>query len=77
MKDGRRDYSYDTAYAARPEQKKNRAARNAARAKMMAAGKVRKGSSYDVDHIKPLRSGGGNGASNLRVVHRSKNRAKK
>ena len=36
------------AYGAQPEQKKNRAARNAARAKMMKAGKVKKGDGKDV-----------------------------
>ncbi len=75
MKNGRRDYSWDTAYAARPEQKKNRAARNAARAKMMAAGKVKKGDGLDVDHVRGVKAG--NGKSNLRVMSASANRAKK
>lgn len=62
-------------YHAKPEQKKNRAKRNAARAKAVKAGKVKKGDGKDVDHKKPLRSGGGNGKSNLRVRSRSANRA--
>jgi hypothetical protein len=46
-----RDYrsEYDN-YHARPEQKKNRASRNAARAKMAKAGKVKKGDGKDVSH---------------------------
>ena len=66
---------YDT-YHAKPEQKKNRAMRNAARAKMEKAGKVHKGDGKEVDHFKkPLRSGGSNAASNLRVTSQGKNRA--
>lgn len=67
---------YDKAYNARPIQKVNRAKRNAARAKMIKAGKVRKGDSLDVDHKRPLRSGGTNNPRNLRVVARRVNRAK-
>jgi hypothetical protein len=37
-------------YNAKPEQKKRRAQRNAARRKMMKAGKVRKGDGKDVAH---------------------------
>lgn len=37
-------------YNAKPEQKKRRAARNAARRKMIAAGKARKGDGKDVAH---------------------------
>lgn len=62
-------------YSARPEQVKKRAMSNAARAKLMAEGKVRKGDGKDVDHKKPLRSGGTNARSNLRVMDKSKNRA--
>ena len=75
MKNGQRVYTYDTAYAAKPEQKKNRAARNAARAKMVAVGKVRKGDGKDVDHVRGVKAG--NGKSNLRVMSASANRAKK
>jgi 5-methylcytosine-specific restriction endonuclease McrA len=48
---------------------------NAARAKLAAEGKVKKGDGKDVDHKKPLRSGGGNARSNLRVMSQSQNRA--
>jgi hypothetical protein len=48
--------------------------RNTARAKMAKAGLVSKGDGKDVDHIKPVRSGGTNARSNLRVMSQSKNR---
>jgi len=73
-----RDYKAEyKAYHSKPEQKKNRAARNTARAKMAAAGKVSKGDGKDVDHKKPLSKGGSNGSNNLRVVSASKNRSYK
>jgi 5-methylcytosine-specific restriction endonuclease McrA len=62
------------AYAAQPQQKKNRALRNKARRQAIAHGKVRKGDGKDIDHIQPLSKGGGTGASNLRVLVRSENR---
>lgn len=61
-------------YHAKPEQKKNRAKRNAARRELAAEGRVHKGDGLDVDHKKPLRSGGSNSKSNLRVTSVSKNR---
>lgn len=61
-------------YDARPENIAKRSKTNQARAKMEKAGLVRKGDGKDVDHIKPLRSGGGNSRSNLRVVSKSRNR---
>jgi hypothetical protein len=62
-------------YQATPQQRKNRAARNKARAMMMKKGKVRKGDGKDVSHKKPLIRGGSNGASNLFVQSSSANRA--
>lgn len=61
-------------YHAKPTQKKERAARNAARAEMAKKGKVRKGDGMDVDHIDsdPLN----NNPSNWRVQPKSKNRAR-
>ena len=56
----------------KPEQVKNRAKRNAARRK---AG-LKVGDPREVDHKRPLSKGGGNGASNTRVVSRSANRKK-
>jgi|TARA_R100000501_G_C2620684_1_gene113929 5-methylcytosine-specific restriction endonuclease McrA len=73
-----RNYTYDKKYAARPDQKKNRAKRNTARKQAIKAGKVRLGDrTRDVDHKKPLSKGGSNKKSNLRVMSASKNRAKK
>ena len=54
-------------------QKKRRAERNASRAKMVQAGKARKGDGLDVDHIS--HNTGDMSSKNLRVVSRSKNRA--
>lgn len=70
-----RDYrtEYDK-YQGTPTQKKNRATRNAARAKMAKAGKVKKGDGKDVDHVKPLIKGGTN-KDGLRVKPKSKNRS--
>lgn len=72
----RRDYrkEYDN-YHSKPKQKKNRAKRNAARAAMEKAGKVKKGDGKDVAHKKPLSKGGANEKRNLKVVSRSKNRS--
>lgn len=61
-------------YHSRPDQKKKRAKRNAARRKMMKSGRVKKGDGKDVDHKKRLAKGGGNGKGNLRVTSRKKNR---
>jgi hypothetical protein len=71
-----RDYrkEYDN-YQGKPEQVKNRAARNAARRKMEKEGKVKKGDGKDVDHKTPMAKGGGNGRSNLAVKPKSKNRS--
>lgn len=64
-------------YQGKPEQIKNRTKRNAARAKMMKAGKVSKGDGKDVDHAVPLSKGGGNLGGNLRVKSKSANRSYK
>jgi hypothetical protein len=70
-----RDYrrEYDT-YQGTEQQKKNRAARNAARAKMMKAGKVHKGDGKDVSHLKAFDKGGSN-KSGVRVESASANRS--
>lgn len=67
-----RKKEYDAWYNAKPEQKKKRAMRNAARRKMVEAGKVKPG--QDVDHKKMLRDGGSNDMSNLRAVSQKENR---
>ena len=59
-------------FQARPEQKKNRAARNAARATLKKAGV--KVAGKDVAHKKPLSKGGSNSRSNLTVQSKKKNR---
>jgi hypothetical protein len=61
-------------YNHEPANIKKRSLRNAARAALMEKGVVRKGDSLDVDHRKPLRSGGGNSPGNLRAISRSRNR---
>jgi hypothetical protein len=63
------------AYQGTEEQKKNRAARNAARRDAEKRGLVRKNDGLDVDHKRPLSEGGGNGKGNLRVVPASQNRS--
>lgn len=60
-------------YNAKPEQKKRRAARNAARRKMIAAGKVRKGDGKDVAHRN--NNPRDNRSKNLAVQSKSKNRS--
>jgi len=63
------------AYDRSPEVKKKRAMRNKARRQAIKAGKVKKGDGKDIDHKKPLRSGGSNNSSNLRVRSRKANRS--
>lgn len=72
-----RDYSYDTEYQDKKKQVKNRVKRNAARRLMTKTKGKAALKGKDVDHKKPLKSGGGNGKKNLRVTSRSKNRARK
>ena len=61
-------------YNSSSEQKKNRASRNAARRAAEKAGKVRKGDGKDIDHknMNPR----DNRKGNLKVMDKSKNRAK-
>jgi len=69
-----RDYKKEYAeYHAKPEQKKRRAQRNAARRKAEADGKVKKGDDKEVDHLGSNRRGPlDNGR--VKVVSRKKNR---
>lgn len=60
-------------YNAKPEQKKRRAARNAARRKMIKAGKARKGDGKDVGHANG--NPRDNRASNLRIESKKANRS--
>lgn len=70
-----RDYKREyQKYQGTPEQIKKRAMRNAARAKMMKAGKVHKGDGKDVAHVVALDKGGSN-KTGLRVESASANRS--
>jgi hypothetical protein len=62
-------------YQGKPEQIKQRAKRNAARAELMKDGRVSKGDGKDVDHIKPLSKGGSSSKGNLKVKSASSNRS--
>ena len=68
-----RDYrkEYDE-YHKKPEQKKNRAARNKARREVG----LKKGDPREADHKKPLSKGGTNSLDNVRIVARATNRKK-
>jgi len=69
----KRDYKKEYRdFHGKPQQKKNRAKRNAARRKL----RLKVGDPREVDHILPLKKRGSNGKSNLRVVSRSTNRKK-
>lgn len=65
---------YD-AYQGKPEQKKRRAQRNAARAAAEKAGKVRKGDGKEVDHVGANRKGALNN-DRVRVIPKRQNRKK-
>lgn len=70
-----RDYKEEyRRYHSKPEQKKRRAQRNAARRKMEKAGRVHKGDGKDVDHKD--RNTANNSDKNLRVQSQSKNRGR-
>ena len=62
-------------YQGKPEQIKKTAERVKARRTMVKAGLAHKGDGKDVDHIKPMRSGGTSARSNLRMRSKSSNRA--
>lgn len=71
----KRNYKKEYAdYHAKPSQVKRRAGRNSARAKMVAAGAVKKGDGKDVDHKD--RNTRNNKRSNLRVSSKSANRSR-
>lgn len=65
---------YDN-YQGKPEQIKKRAERVKARRMMEKTGAAHKGDGKDVDHIKPMRSGGTSAKGNLRMRSKSANRA--
>lgn len=75
MSNKKRDYAKEyREYHSKPEQKKRRAGRNAARRKMIALGKARKGDGKDVDHKD--RDPTNNSRSNLRMQSKSVNRGR-
>ena len=76
MKDRNFKKEYEN-YQGTPEQKKRRALRNAARNKLLKAGKVHKGDGKDVDHVTPLSKGGSNAPGNVRIISAHKNRSYK
>lgn len=61
-------------YQGTEQQKKNRAQRNAARAKLMKEGKVHKGDGKDVAHIKAFDKGGSN-KTGVKVEDANSNRS--
>ncbi len=65
---------YDN-YQGTPEQIKKRAERVKARRMMEKTGAAKKGDGKDVDHIKPMRSGGTSTKDNLRMRSKSANRS--
>lgn len=69
-----RNYAKEYAdYHGKPEQIKRRSQRNAARAKMVAAGRASKGDGKDVHHVN--HNTANNSSKNLRVIPKSKNRS--
>lgn len=76
QKDGVRNYKKEREkYHSRPEQMANNRARKKARRELEAEGKVKPFDGKDVDHKTPLKRGGSNGKSNLRVQSKSTNRS--
>lgn len=72
----KRDYKQEYRnYHGKPKQRKQRAARTKARELMIKKGIVKKGDGIDIDHKRPLRSGGSNGVNNLRKRKKSENRS--
>ena len=57
MVDTSRNYAKETEYENRPEQVKRRVARNRARRKAMAEGRVHKGDGKELDHVGYHRTG--------------------
>lgn len=74
----KRDYKQEYKdFHGKPEQIAKRAQRVKARRMMEKEGAVHKGDGKDVDHIKPLKSGGTTTRSNLRVRSVKANRGDK
>lgn len=72
----KRDYKKEYAeFHGKPDQVVKRGERVKARRIMEKEGVASKGDGKDVDHIKPLKSGGTSARSNLRMRSIAKNRA--
>lgn len=71
VRDYKREY---LSFHGKPEEIKKRAERVMARRQMIKEGKAHKGDGLDVDHIKPIRDGGTNAPSNLRMLSVKRNR---
>jgi len=69
-----RDMEKEARWAATPEQKKRRAARNKARRKAIREGKVKKGDNKEIDHVAMNRKGPL--GAKTRVVSKTTNRKK-
>ena len=65
-----RDYHAETRYEDRPDQVRNRVARNKARRESG----LKVGDPREVDHVVPLNRGGSNSKANTRITSRSFNR---
>lgn len=66
---------YQKAYNARPENIHKRVLNNNARRAALREGRATVGDGTEVDHKRPLRKGGTNAKSNLRVMKGSTNAA--
>jgi hypothetical protein len=76
LEEAERDYKKEYRnYHGKPKQRKERAARTAARELMIKKGRAKKGDGKDIDHKRPLRKGGSKSLNNLRVRDRSSNRS--
>ena len=76
LEEAERDYKKEYRnYHGKPKQRKERAARTAARELMIKKGRAKKGDGKDIDHKKPLRNGGSKSINNLRVRDKSANRS--
>jgi hypothetical protein len=67
-------HEMDRNYNSQDVVQHHRVLQNAARRTLAHEGKVHKGDNKDVDHIHPLRKGGGNSRKNLRAISSSRNR---
>lgn len=74
-KNPNRNYKKETAYESRPEQVARRVARNRARRKAMAEGKVHKGDGKELDHVGFHRTGSLDNVP-TKVVSKKKNRSR-